>query len=226
MGDILRADAHCPPRAERVGSWRVLTESRSHLVAALPDGDRVASPSRRDAEAREASMSKGPRFAVPRGNFPQNPSKQRGCGVRRSQARRFDRRALAGKKRGGARNGSRGRGGDNVCRSPPGRPLGYGGGSGRTGRRGLVGADATVSQGCHCRSDTPTAVGVASRALSGQHAGHCRSSHCQGGVPAAVGATRRPQNGKEMEKKWRYCTERGRERCFGGPCRVVSVNLG
>ena len=102
------------------------------------------------------------------------------------------------------------------CRSPPGRPLGYGGGS----------ADATVSQGCHCRSDTPTAVGVASRALSGQHAGHCRSSHCQGGVPAAVGATRRPQNGKEMEKKWRYCTERGRERCFGGPCRVVSVNLG
>lgn len=114
LGDILRADAHCPPRAERVGSWRVLTESRSHLVAALPDGDRVASPSRRDAEAREASMSKGPRFAVPRGNFPQNPSKQRGCGVRRSQARRFDRRALAGKKRGGARNGSRGRGGDNV----------------------------------------------------------------------------------------------------------------
>ena len=112
------------------------------------------------------------------------------------------------------------------CRSPPGRPLGYGGGSGRTGRRGLVGADATVSRGRHCRSDAPTAVGVASRALSGQHAGHCRSSHCQGGVPAAVGATRRPQNGKEMEKKWRYCTERGRERCFGGPCRVVSVNLG
>lgn len=87
------------------------------------------------------------------------------------------------------------------CRSPPGRPLGYGGGSGRTGRRGLVGADATVSRGRHCRSDAPTAIGVASRALSGQHAGHCRSSRCQGGVPAAVGATRRPQNGKEMAKK-------------------------
>lgn len=46
--------------------------------------------------------------------FRQNPSKQRGRGVRRSQARRFGRRALAGKERGGARSGSRGRGEDNV----------------------------------------------------------------------------------------------------------------
>ena len=64
MGDILRADAHYPPCAERVGSWRVLTESRSHLVAALPDGDHTASLNRGNVEAREALMLKEPRFAV------------------------------------------------------------------------------------------------------------------------------------------------------------------
>ena len=106
------------------------------------------------------------------------------------------------------------------CRSPPGRPLGYGGGA------RALGADATVSQGCHCRSDTPTAVGVASRALSGQHAGHCRSSHCQGGVPAAVGATRRPQNGKEMAKKMAILYRTRVREVLRRPFPGASVNLG
>ena len=97
MGDILRADAHCPPRAERVGSWRVLTESRGYLVAALPDGNRVAPPCRRDAEARGASMPKGSRFA----RTPRQLS---------AKSRRSDRAAASGVRKRDVLTGARSQG--------------------------------------------------------------------------------------------------------------------
>lgn len=212
MGDILRADAHCPPRAERVGSWRVSTESRSHLVAALPDGDRVASPCRRDAEARGASMPKRPRFA----RTPRQLS---------AKTRQSNEAAASGVRKRDVLAGARSRGRSAVervaeavagarimfrpfkslgvvdfpgmrhhpipchaassrCRSPPGRPLGYGGGErthgaarlGRRGRDHLAGLPLSKRR-ADCRwGGEPSVVGAACRSLSEQSLSGRRAS--------------------------------------------------
>ena len=203
MGDILRADAHCPPRAERVGSWRVLTESRGYLVAALPDGNRVAPPCRRDAEARGASMPKGSRFA----RTPRQLS---------AKSRRSDRAAASGVRKRDVLTGARSQGRSAVervteavagagimfrpfkslgvvdfpgmrhhpipchaassrCRSPPGRPLGYGGGAGARGG-GAWSARTRPSRGA-------ATVGATRRLPLGW-----RAERCRGSMPVTVGA--------------------------------------
>lgn len=203
MGDILRADAHCPPRAERVGSWRVSTESRSHLVAALPDGDRVASPCRRDAEARGASMPKRPRFA----RTPRQLS---------AKTRQSNEAAASGVRKRDVLAGARSRGRSAVervaeavagarimfrpfkslgvvdfpgmrhhpipchaassrCRSPPGRPLGYGGG-----------ADARGGETWSART-RPSRRAATVEATRRLPLGW-RAERCRGSMPVTVGA--------------------------------------
>ena len=63
------------------GSWRVLTENRGHLAAALPSEIHAVSLIGGVADARDAPMPKGRRSAVLQGGFPSKPAKARGLSV-------------------------------------------------------------------------------------------------------------------------------------------------